>query len=115
MPGLGTIDRRIVGAIRRLPPFKMVYHPRRFNKPLKCKAGKHPKFTTKLVNGWPQLVCVKCGAAIFEDIKNNTITRKEARDKRFPKNVPRRTKKEIILDAWKRLQKDQQEGIRRKH
>lgn len=112
---LGTVDRRIINAIRRPPPFRMVHHPRRFSKPLRCKAGKHPKFITKIVNGWPQLVCAKCGSAIFEPIKNNTVTRKEARDKMFPKEAPRRTKREVILDAYERLQQDQKQGIRRKY
>jgi len=115
MSGLGTIDRRILGALRRPPPFKMVYHPRRFNKPSACKDGKHPKFVTKIVNGWPQLVCIKCGAAIFKGAKEGTVSRQEARDKMFPKNRKIRTKKDMILESWAKMQEDQRRGIRRRH
>jgi len=60
------------------PPGRLVFHPRKYNKPLACMAGKH-QWTNKVVMGVPFLYCKKCGAGAPRDSYHDVLTDKELR------------------------------------
>lgn len=66
------------GGVPPPQPFTIVHHPRAFNKPLSCLAGKH-QWTNKVVMGVPFLYCKKCGAGAPRDVYHDVLTEREKR------------------------------------
>ena len=75
------------------PQFDIVHHPRAFNKPLSCQAGKH-QWMDKVAMGVPILYCKKCGAGAPRDSYYGVLSKEEARA-----NVPDPTKS-INKKSW---------------
>ena len=68
---------RIEG-IRPTAPGRVIHHPRAYNKPLSCQAGRHTWVNT-VVMGTPWLYCKKCGAGVVKDVHEGTMTKREMR------------------------------------
>lgn len=99
------------------PGYRMVHHPRHFNKPGSCRSGLHGagNLATVLMHGVPALMCKKCGEYIFQGLYGNTWSKKDMakaaalseKDQKKP-----RTKEEIMKQIWER---DQSKKRRKQH
>jgi len=87
------------------PGYRIIRHPRRFDKPLSCRSGLHGNgLVTKFMNGVPILWCKKCGEHIGKAIYERTATKRELMESDQRRTKPR-TKKEIMLEAWAKLER----------
>jgi len=85
------------------PGYKIERHPRYNNKPLSCRSGIHKGLQTKVMNGIPILWCSKCGEQIGKAIYERTATKQELTEMGQKRTRPR-TQKEIMLEAWRKLE-----------
>ena len=79
------------------PPPLIIYHPRKFNKPLSCQAGNH-QWETDVRMGIPYLVCKKCWATVAKGIYEGTETEREMRTKDVPKSLDQMTPEDIARE-----------------
>jgi len=89
------------------PPPKVIHHPRAFDKPLSCLAGKH----RWVVKQWrwspwyyatvPILYCPRCGAFVFKDSYEGTETKRELRERFVPPREKPKTDKELVEEAFR--------------
>jgi len=94
-----------MSVVQRRPGYKLVQHPRRYNKPLSCRAGLHKGLETRLNNqGIPILWCRKCGGQIGKTIYEGTATKRELMEVDQRRTKPR-TQREMILEAWAKLER----------
>jgi len=99
----------------RQPGYTIQRHPRIYNKPLSCQVGKH-EFRTKFdQRGVPMLVCSKCGAGIGKGLYEKTWSKKDMERITKVGIRKKRTKKEIAMDALKRMEEDQDKRRKRMH
>lgn len=85
------------------PPTKqhgVIHHPRFFNAPLSCQAGKH-QWVTGAIMGIPRMKCKKCGRIVMTGSFNGTETKREIRTRNVP-NDPMPTMADIVENFWER-------------
>jgi len=101
-------DRDLQQKVDR-PGYRIVQHPRKFSKPLRCQAGIHA-FGTKVIQGVLHLVCKKCGAGIAEGLYDRTWTKGDMRKiklmqrTREPGMTEDEHRKKSLKDSWEALE-----------
>jgi len=85
-------------------PFRVIKHPRFYNTPWSCEAGRH-KWETKVLMGIPILYCRKCGKMAIEGSLWGTYTKREMLE-RVPKPYKPRTPVEIAIEIWEKMQEN---------
>ena len=100
--------RRSLELIYKLSPpeinYRIIRHPRYFNKPLRCRSGFH-QWETKVLMNIPILYCKKCGAFAIKGSYEGTYTKRELRQSVLPPFKPR-SLEEIIEDVWEQYQRN---------
>ena len=83
------------GLLNNEPPFRLIQHPRAYNKPMSCQLGKHD-WTVEVHYGVPFMVCKKCWAMIAKGIFEGTETKEETRTRHIKQPEPPLTIERMI-------------------
>lgn len=107
---LGIIKRPSYTMQPKRPNYRLDYHPRAFSKPLGCRTGRHPPGKMKRIIGpdtLPYYYCTACGAGVPQGLFDRTWSRSDMNklavaDRQQLLSGKKRTRKEIMEDAWRR-------------
>jgi len=89
------------GGFTPTPQFDIVHHPRAYNKPFSCQAGRHT-WGDKVVMGVPFLYCIKCGAGAPRDSYYGVLTEREKRAN-VPDPITNINKSDWITEVVERI------------
>lgn len=95
----------LYGDWRAEQPFRVIHHPRAFNKPLSCQLGKHD-LVVKSVMGIPFYYCKKCGWGLPKGIVDGVETKREIRTRHVPKPPASLSERDLVEEYYRMVNKE---------